>query len=157
MASLVEQIEKYLKKMLNNTNGQLRLQRNELAELFNCVPSQINYVLKTRFTIERGYLVESQRGGGGFIEIQELITDHLGEDVMYGALKIIGDRMSEQQAIHMILYLEENEILTSRESAILQTIMRRRNLAIDLPYRDFLRAKLLKSALGALMKNESLK
>lgn len=157
MASLVEQIEKYLKNMLNNTNGHLRLQRNELAEFFNCVPSQINYVLKTRFTIERGYLVESQRGGGGFIEIQELITDHPEETVVYGALEIIGDRMSQQQAINMILYLEERGILTDRESAILQAIMRRRNLAIDLPYRDILRAKLLKSALGALMKNDSLK
>ncbi len=154
MGSLVEQIENYIKRLLNQSNGQLRLQRNELADLFNCVPSQINYVLKTRFTLEGGYLVESQRGGGGFIEVSKLIFDHPEEDFLYTVIDIIGDEISQQKAFNLIQNLEEKGILTERECAILLSLLHRRNLSIQLPYRDYLRAKLLRAALGAVMKSD---
>lgn len=153
MISLVEQIETYIKRLLQEANGQLRLQRNDLADVFNCVPSQINYVLKTRFTIERGYLVESQRGGGGFIEIRKLIFDHPEEEYVCTLVGSIGDVISQQTALNLIFNLEEKGILTKRESAIFQAIVNRSNLNIQLPYRDFVRAQLLKAALGALMKS----
>lgn len=152
MTSLAEQIENYIKQLLQESGGLLRLQRNDLADVFNCVPSQINYVLKTRFTIERGFLVESQRGGGGFIEIRQITFDHPLEQYVYTVVGIIGDAISQQQALNMIFNLTEKGILTDRESAIFQAVVNRSNLNIQLPYRDILRAQLLKAALGALMK-----
>ena len=63
MGSLADLIEQYLQQLLAQAN-QVELQRRELAKMFRCVPSQINYVLETRFTVDRGYLIESRRGGG---------------------------------------------------------------------------------------------
>lgn len=155
MSSMAQRIEQYIRKLLEESHGRLRLQRNELADIFNCVPSQINYVLKTRFTPERGYVVESQRGGGGFIEIQQLIYQHsTEEDVMFSAFALIGEDVSQMQAIHLILNLEDQGILTKREGAMLRAIVNRNNLNINLPYRDYIRAQLLKAALATLMKTE---
>ena len=64
-------IESYIKKILENSE-MIEIRRIEMADLFNCVPSQINYVINTRFTIQRGYLVESKRGGGGYIRITKV-------------------------------------------------------------------------------------
>lgn len=153
MSSLARQIEKYLKKMINRNEGPLRLKRKELADQFNCVPSQINYVLKTRFTLERGYVVESQRGGGGFIQIREVVFDHPEEDYVKKVIKMIEDNISQQQALNIIENLTEKEILTQRERDMLRAMLHRRNLNIKLPYRDYIRARLLKVALGAIMKD----
>lgn len=154
MSSMAQRIEQYIRKLLQESNGRLRLQRHELADIFNCVPSQINYVLKTRFTPERGFIVESQRGGGGFIEIQELVYNHPSEEnVMYSTFTFIGDGVSQMTAMNLILNLEDRQILTRRESAMLRAIVNRNNLTIELPYRDYLRAQLLKAALATLMKS----
>jgi transcriptional regulator CtsR len=69
MAILSDLIENFIKELINETEGNVEIKRNELASKFNCVPSQINYVIGTRFTQERGYYVESRRGGGGHIRI----------------------------------------------------------------------------------------
>ena len=70
MGTLADEIERYIKKILEASHdGIVELQRNELALQFSCVPSQINYVLSTRFTTEQGYIVESRRGGGGYVRI----------------------------------------------------------------------------------------
>ena len=73
MARLSDIIEDFIKSLLKHSEGELQLQRNELAEHFECAPSQINYVLATRFSLDRGYYIESRRGGGGFIRIVQLI------------------------------------------------------------------------------------
>src|SRR6056297_1419252 len=75
MASLSDQIERHLKKLLDKYQGEIEIKRNKLADEFNCAPSQINYVLDTRFTVEKGFLVESQRGGGGYIRIIRIGMD----------------------------------------------------------------------------------
>ena len=64
MARLSDIIEDFIKSLLKHSEGELQLQRNELAEYFECAPSQINYVLATRFSLDRGYYIESRRGGG---------------------------------------------------------------------------------------------
>lgn len=69
MASISDQIEYYLKKLIEKYKGEVEIKRNQLANDFNCAPSQINYVLETRFPLEKGYVVESQRGGGGYVRI----------------------------------------------------------------------------------------
>ena len=72
MSDLVAQ---YIIEMLDRENGSAEIQRNELAGNLGCVPSQINYVITSRFTPEKGYIVESRRGGGGFIRISRVKMD----------------------------------------------------------------------------------
>ena len=79
-------IENFIKEMLTEDNSAI-IQRNDLAEHFNCVPSQINYVISTRFTPMQGYYVESQRGGGGYIKINRISitqSDYLMHIIMVG-------------------------------------------------------------------------
>ena len=81
MARLTDVIEKFIKDMIvNDDNHQALIQRNELADQFRCAPSQINYVLTTRFTYAKGYVVESRRGGGGYIIIKR-ITHSCSSDI----------------------------------------------------------------------------
>ena len=75
MARLTDVISEFIKALLDESEGELELQRNEMAEYFECAPSQINYVLATRFSINQGYYIESRRGGGGFIRITQLDVD----------------------------------------------------------------------------------
>ena len=73
MRNISDIIERYLKGILHESpEGLIEIQRNDLADQFSCVPSQINYVISTRFTLEKGYLVESKRGGGGYVRIQRI-------------------------------------------------------------------------------------
>src|SRR3954470_11775090 len=73
MRNISDLIEQYLKQMLQDSSeGSIEIQRSDLADKFSCVPSQINYVISTRFTLEKGYYVESKRGGGGYIRIQRV-------------------------------------------------------------------------------------
>jgi len=73
MPNIADIIEEYIKARLNQSNGGIiMVRRNELAEKFRCVPSQINYVLSTRFSFNRGYIIETRRGGGGFVRIMKL-------------------------------------------------------------------------------------
>ena len=81
MARLSDVIEEFIKQMFNDSNkNTVFIQRNELADQFRCAPSQINYVLTTRFTYEKGYLIESKRGGGGHIAIKQLEYGNPSED-----------------------------------------------------------------------------
>ena len=70
MRNISDIIEQYLKQVIDlSNNNVIEIKRNEIADRFECVPSQINYVINTRFTLERGFVVESKRGGGGYIRI----------------------------------------------------------------------------------------
>ena len=68
-------VANYILEMLNEQNGNAEIKRNELAGTLGCVPSQINYVITSRFTPEQGYIVESRRGGGGYIRITRIKLD----------------------------------------------------------------------------------
>ncbi|ACV59747.1 CtsR family transcriptional regulator [Alicyclobacillus acidocaldarius] len=150
MASNISDIiEAYLKRLMEESGlDVIEIQRNELAEQFHCVPSQINYVISTRFTTDHGYIVESKRGGGGYIRIRrvKLDKDHLLWDV----LRSLGDEVSQSASEALIERLHRDGWLTDREAALISAMLRREVLALGLPYRDRLRAKLLASALQAL-------
>ncbi len=155
MRNLVDQIEFYLKKRIEEeTGGSIELQRRQLAEAFNCVPSQINYVLKTRFSLQSGYIVESQRGGGGYIRITKINFDSK-KDLLEEVYSNLGEKISQRQAYQLLQRLEEEEYLTSREADLLRTMMHRRVLGVKLPLRDLLRARLLKGIFRILLKEES--
>ncbi len=137
-------IEEFIKDMLSEAD-MIELQRNELATKFNCVPSQINYVISTRFSPERGYSVESRRGGGGYIKITKAQPDN--EGYIMKILKLIGDYISQQDMIGIIQNLYEYELLTKREATIIIAALSDNSLMIKQPERDVVRAKMLKNIL----------
>ena len=155
MSNLSNIIEKYLNKLIEHSSGQLvEIQRNELAEKFNCAPSQINYVLTTRFTIERGYMIESRRGGGGFVRIVKVPLSTGELDLVIEVVSLVGDSISERDSSAILARLVEEEIVTRREAAIIGAALSRSVLRIGLPARDQLRANILKAVLITVLKNQ---
>ncbi len=90
-------------------NGYTEIQRNELAQSLGCVPSQINYVLASRFTPEQGYIVESRRGGGGYIRISRVQVD--ADTVLMHVINTIGTELDEKTCRAHILNLSHQDIL----------------------------------------------
>ena len=97
MARLVDVIEMMIKQMLDENNGSATISRSDLAERANCVPSQITYVLSTRFSSGNGYIVESRRGGGGQITITraKIISKR---EYIQSVLESVGNDLTQQQA-----------------------------------------------------------
>ncbi|MEK3798922.1 CtsR family transcriptional regulator [Peribacillus sp. FSL H8-0477] len=150
MRNISDVIEIYLKKIFEmSQNDTLEIKRSEIADKFQCVPSQINYVINTRFTIERGYLVESKRGGGGYIRIMK-VQSYDDVDLIDQLLSLIGMRVSQAAAEGMINRLVEEEIINNREAKIMMSVIDRSVIYIDLPERDELRSRILKAMLTTL-------
>lgn len=127
----------------------LEIKRSEVADKFQCVPSQINYVINTRFTIERGYLVESKRGGGGYIRIMKIKSQEYA-DLIDDLISIIGYRVSQSTAEGIITRLINEEVINDREAKIMMSVIDRSVIYIDLPDRDELRARILTAMLTTL-------
>lgn len=114
---LSDVIEKMLMQMLEAEGGSLELKRNELAERIGCVPSQINYVITSRFTPEKGYIIESRRGGGGYVRITKKIM-HKDEYLMH-LFYAIGSTLDEKSASVFALDLAQRGIISTREANII--------------------------------------
>ena len=154
MRKISDVIEHYLKQIIDSSaNGAVEIQRNDLAEKFSCVPSQINYVISTRFTVEKGYVVESKRGGGGFVRIQRLQLPSV-KGLQFHIEQMIGNTIDQVSAEGLIYQLKEAGHLTLREANMLNIAIHRDHLQLKLPYRDELRARLLKAMLITIMMNE---
>lgn len=155
--SLTEVIESHIIELLEgNDEDVVSLRRKELAERFGCVPSQINYVLRSRFTPERGYLVESQRGGHGYIRILRICYEtpdarlrHLDD--------LVGDSITEQEAKRLLASLQSRGLLELRERLLIEVALRHVDdmgeSVFDVsPYkRNVLQAELLKRMLRSLV------
>ncbi|RWZ58418.1 CtsR family transcriptional regulator [Bacillus licheniformis] len=143
-------IEQYLKQILEQNGKEiLEIKRSEIADKFQCVPSQINYVINTRFTSERGYIVESKRGGGGYIRIIKIkMNDKI--DLINNIMNQIYTRLSQAASDDIILRLLENGVITESEAKLMVSVMDRSVLYIDLPERDELRARMMKAMLTSL-------
>lgn len=141
-------IEAYLKKVLGQ-DERVEIRRSEMADRFNCVPSQINYVINTRFTVQQGYLVESKRGGGGYIRIikVKLLDEAEMLDMM---IDIIGNKITQKNAYSIIERLFETEMLTKREANIMLSVMGKSLLNAEGTNENELRAKLLVAFLNNL-------
>src|SRR3954467_2175225 len=125
MRNISDIIEKYLKQVLELSEKELvEIKRSEIADKFQCVPSQINYVINTRFTIERGYIVESKRGGGGFIRIRRVrLHDKLH---LIEQLKIlVGQSVSQTSAEDIIMRLIEERIVSDNEAKLMLSVIDR--------------------------------
>ncbi len=151
MASLSDQIEKYLRQLLKNYKGEVEIKRNQLADDFNCAPSQINYVLDTRFTVDKGYVVESQRGGGGYIRIIRVKIDSEKEQLQK-IITQLGNPTSQRKAEAIIERLYENDLLEEREKELMKIAIHRRIIGVDLPYRDYIRGRILRGMLEVIFK-----
>lgn len=147
MGSLADYIEAYLKELLSGTpGGTIEIRRRELAEQFRCVPSQINYVLETRFPFEKGYLVESRRGGGGYIRIMR-INWRTEKDLFAELTMLIGDAISSEKAEELLLRLVEAKILEEQEAALIRGLVEQSIWAVEPILQERLRATLLKNLL----------
>lgn len=127
------------------------LQRRELAEMFECAPSQINYVLDTRFTLDRGYLVETRRGGGGYIRIVRLAF-RTGHDFLSVLDEKIGDEITPRRAEGLLFRLQEEDFLDADEYVFIKTVLDRETQKAPQDYRGAVRASLLKAMLALLLR-----
>ncbi len=152
MTSLSDQIEKYFRKLLKNAEGKIEIKRNKLADEFDCAPSQINYVLDTRFTVEKGYLVESQRGGGGYIRLIRIDIDSETE-TLKNIISRLNEGVTQKEAEGIIDRLCENNLIDDRERKLMKVAVNRRVIRMDLPYRDYIRGRILKAMLKVIMKS----
>lgn len=150
MARLSDIIETFLKEMLDDMHGSVEIQRNELANRFNCVPSQINYVISTRFTNDKGYYVESRRGGGGSISIRRYDIECAGDYLMH-IISAIGDSLSQHTCEVFINNFVDYEIISIREAALMRAALSDKAM-VDVPMekRDSVRATMLKNMMMSL-------
>src|SRR5699024_2671715 len=140
-------IEAYLKKILE-TSEMIEISRAEMADLFDCVPSQINYVINTRFTIQRGYTVESKRGGGGYIRIEKIQVANYHQFLEQVNL-LFDETISEKDAIAIIQKLFEEGILSKKEGNLLLTTISKAVLGKEVQ-EDNIRANIMHGILERL-------
>lgn len=157
MPNLTLAIEKYIQELLETeTEPSVSLRRKELAEFFGCVPSQINYVLRSRFTPERGFLVESQRGGHGYIRILRISCEEPEERLKH-VEDIVGDSISEQDCRRLLQSLQERGLITVRERLLIEVALRhademgRSDFDLSPHKRSVIQAEMLKRMLRGLM------
>jgi transcriptional regulator CtsR len=147
---LSDAIANMIEEMLNESGGTLELQRNELALRLGCVPSQISYVISSRFTPERGYVIESRRGGGGCIRI---VRKQMGRDeYLMHFFCAIGDSITEAESLAYLKNLYGNDLLSERELRLCASALSNAALAALPPdARNSLRAHIFRQMLLSLM------
>lgn len=141
-------IEEFIKEMMSEENGAIELKRNELATRFGCVPSQINYVISTRFSPERGYIVESRRGGGGYIKITRVVPKQ--GNMMMHIVNAIGEYLPYRDAAAIIRNCYDYDLITENEAKLIIAAMTEKALPLKQPEQDYVRAGLLKNMLVTL-------
>jgi transcriptional regulator CtsR len=147
---LTDQIAKMIEAMLEEGGGALELQRNEMAMRLGCVPSQISYVITSRFTPERGYIIESRRGGGGCIRIVRKQM-HRDEYLMH-FFYAVGEQIEENEAKAYLRNLLDQEIITKREATIINSALSSAALQNVTPEgRNTVRAQIFRHILLSLM------
>ena len=144
-----DHIEAYIKAILDQA-GIVDLQRSQLADTFQVVPSQINYVIKTRFTESRGYLVESKRGGGGYIRIGRIeFSNH--HEMLRDLLYSIGERVSQEIYEDILQLLVEQDLMTKQEMTLLTSVATDRVLGEE---SSVVRANMLRQLLQEVDRKE---
>lgn len=143
---LSQEIARLIEQMLEEAHGELSIGRNELADRFGCVPSQINYVITSRFTPERGYLVESRRGGGGFIRIRKVSMTK--DEYLMHFYQAVGESIDFESCRAFLTELVHSGVISPREGRlILASLSDRGAPAADRRARDAARAATFKNVL----------
>ncbi len=148
--NITDIIAEAIQEMLDEHDGTARINRNEFAGKIGCVPSQINYVITSRFTPEQGYIVQSRRGGGGFIQI--IRTQHDDKQVIMHLINSIGTTIDEHSVRIILQNLCSDNIITEKEAKMILSTLTDHVLN-DLPpqFRGRVRARIFKSVLLNLM------
>ena len=154
---LSDTIESFIKAMIQEDQPEVELKRNELAEYFHCAPSQINYVLATRFTPDHGYVTSSQRGGGciRIVRVRQTSGDHLN----YLLRERVGDSLDAQSAQVLCSQLAERKVVSVAEAQLMAAALSPQALSAPMPeaMKDHLRAKIFKCMLLTVMQQKSAK
>ena len=114
-------IAAFIDEMLNDCGGTLEIKRNDLAKRLGCVPSQINYVVASRFTPERGYIIESRRGGGGYIRIIRKVMSE--DDLLMQMFQAAGENLAEKDLYSLLDTLYSADLITARESRFVRACL----------------------------------
>lgn len=142
-------VARYITEMLDEQGGNAEIQRNELAGTLGCVPSQINYVITSRFTPEQGYIVESRRGGGGYIRITRISMDR--DTAVMHIVNSIGARLDGATANAIIKNMAEQNIIDAKTERLMMAALSDRcftGIASDI--RDSIRAMMFKNMMLTL-------
>lgn len=131
----------------------ISISRNQLADFFKCVPSQINYVLATRFTLDRGFIVESKRGGGGYIIISRLPEDDNIKYITSLINSVSLQQLSQIQADQILDRLQAGKLINAREKSILSSALSDKALLVPDSIKPSVRANILKNILIEILKN----
>lgn len=151
MSGLSDVIELMIRRMLDENHGLVEIARNDLAGRLNCVPSQINYVISTRFTNEQGYYVESKRGGGGGIRITQISMDSKTNYLLH-LLNSMDPELSEQKSKLYLKELSNGGLISEREGQLLASVFTDKSLAgIPPKEKAGLRAHMMKNLISCLM------
>ena len=150
MSKISDEIEEFILEQLSDDLS-INLSRNELADFFGCAPSQINYVLATRFTPLKGYDVESRRGGGGYIKIIKLDnnTSDTLKNIVY---EVLQEPISYAQSLQLLEGLENRLIITENEYNLIKDAVSPKALATPVVMQDKLRSKILQNILLGFMR-----
>ena len=150
VAQISDSIEQFIKDMMDADN-EIELKRNELAQHFGCVPSQINYVLSTRFSTQHGYVIQSKRGGGGYIRIMRLASTSR-EELLQSLYQRIGMSISSADAMKIVDHLESEKIVSPDEAKLMKAALSPQAVPLPLTMKDALCAGTLRSMILALAK-----
>lgn len=142
-------IEEFIINTLNDDDF-IELSRNDLAKFFSCVPSQINYVLNTRFTVNRGFVVESQRGGGGYIKLVRVQDNN--NNFLTNVLELCNQPLTIVEANQLLENMVKRKLITEREMNIIKSSTNVKALNNPINMDNILRANILKQVVLELMK-----
>ncbi len=142
---LSNSIEEFLNELLSSMDGSVEIKRNELAERLGCVPSQINYVIQTRFTKERGFSVESRRGGGGFIRITKVKVK--GDEYIMHIINSIGPSLDYPTSHALVSNLLGYNKITEREAKIMLAALSDSSLPFPISVKNQVRSSIMKNIL----------
>lgn len=154
---LSDAIEQFIKDMMQQEQqAEIDLKRNELAEYFHCAPSQINYVLSTRFTPDHGYVTSSQRGGGGYIRIVRIVRSG-NEQLRYLLNERIGEAISAGEASILCAQLAERGSITVQEAHLMAAAVSPTALSVPVPenIKNVMRARILRSMLLSIAQHRA--
>lgn len=151
MAQLSDSIERFIKELMSE-EAHIELRRNELAQHFGCAPSQINYVLATRFSVDHGYIIESRRGGGGYVRIVRMMPRQEG-NLLDQLIKRVGNSIDEETTNAIIQHLFDIKLVNLNEAALMRAATARNALALPISGKDVLRAAVFKNMLIQVFRN----
>ncbi len=157
MRPLSDAIEAFIKDLIAEEQAQqaqIELKRNELAEHFRCAPSQINYVLSTRFTPDHGYIIESRRGGGGYIRIIRVAIEDDRQQLLRLANGRVGESLSEAEATAIVSGLRQQKVVDIGQAQLMRAAVGLGITALPIEIKDTLRAAILRSMLLALARGQ---